>query len=289
MKLKAALGWLGFVLGIAACGPGGLFEDSSIRATREAQNAVYEETLIFVQTQGATVIALQDTAEAVGVMGTQIIQLEAQNQALQGTLQALAAGAPLAQPPQPQPAAGQPGATPAPGFGSTPLFPDVSGSTPTPPPAAPSGVGVLSAVTATGVNDTDGCALDDVSVFETTEDEIYIVVAARNVEPGTTFFTRWLYNGQRQFDSVSWTPDTFFEQVCIWFYMEPFDAPFSPGNWTVELLANNQVAVSRTFQIAGADGTVPDAAPNLLDAGNSGGGTLTPAQSREATRQASGQ
>jgi len=232
------------ISGLAACGPGDLFEDSSVKATREAQDALYQQTLVFVETQAATLVALQSTADAAAIMSTQIVRLGAQNRSMQSTIDAAFAGVSPQQTLIPQPAAPQPGQTLQPNVGSTPLFPENNPPTPTSQTAS-----FVQATTATAVSDDDGCAENEVSTFETTEDQIYMVTVARNVQPGTTFFTRWTPQGQGSFETVSWTPNEFFDEVCIWFFIQPSDLIFQPGNWTVELVVNGLAAVSRTFQI----------------------------------------
>ena len=233
------------MIALSACGPGDLFEDSSVKATRQAQDILYQQTLIFVETHAATLVALQATADGASRMGTQVVQLGAQNRSLQGTIDAAFAGVSPQQTLIPQPAAPQPGETLQPGVGSTPLFPANNPPTATPNISAT----FVQATTATTVSNDTGCAQDSVTNFETTEDQIFMVTVARNVEPGTTFYTRWLRQGGTSFETVSWTPEEFFEEVCIWFYIEPSDLTFQAGSWSVELVVNELAAVTRNFQI----------------------------------------
>lgn len=235
------------LVALTACGPGGLFEDSSQRATREAQSTLYAQTVFFVETQASTLVALQATAESAAIMGTQVAQLSAQNRSLQATIDAALAGVPPAQNLQPQPPAGQPNQAVQPSAGSTPLFPNLT-------PTQVAGAVYSEATTARFVRDSDGCAEEAVSVFAEDEDRIYMAVKAQNIQPGTTFYTRWLYNNQPQVDTAAWTPDKFFSEICIWFYIEPTDVAFVPGNWSVQLIADEVAVVSRNFQIGGAAG-----------------------------------
>ena len=235
---------------MGACGPGGLFEDSSQKATREAQDQINMQTLQFIETQAATLVSLELTADHANAMGTQIVQLGAQNQSLQATIDAVYGGV-QQQPVQPVPQAGQPGQALQPGAGTTPLFPQTGSSfTATPPQFTQStGTAYTQATTASRVRDSDGCAEDSVSTFTVESEQIYMVVAAQNVQSGTTFYTRWLRDSQLEFETVSWTPQENFDQICIWFYIEPADVIFEPGYWTVEFVANNLTAVSRSFSI----------------------------------------
>lgn len=247
-------GWILLSIILTACGPGGLFEDSSDRATRDAQNEIYVETIQYVETQVSTIEALQSTAQYVSQMSTQVIRLEVRNQALEATLQAAASGIRQPTAAAPEAAAAQPGqeGQAAPGVGSTPLFPAVGQvtATPTPPPVAnTTGATYVDASTATGVSNDDGCALDNLQSFPSTEDEIYLVVEGRDIPPNVTFFTRWTPPNAAAFDTVSWTPDQGFDEICIWFFITPSDLPFAMGDWTVELIADGNSVVSRSFTI----------------------------------------
>jgi len=237
---------------LTACGPGGVFEDSSERATREAENQIYLQTIQAVETQASTIEALQSTVQSVSVMGTQIVRLEVQNQALEATLEAAASGNIQAVPstPQPAPAAAQPGQTVQPGAGSTPLFPNaITPTVPVPTPIPASSAIYNSATTAMAVNNSDGCAADNTTTFTTAEDEVYIVVEVQNVPAGITFYSRWTTPDALTFDTVSYTPDQPFDSICIWFFITPQDLAFITGEWTVELIANEQSVISRGFTI----------------------------------------
>jgi len=220
--------------GMAACSQGGLFEDPAARATRDAQGEIYAQTVVVVETQGGTVVALQATANSAAALATQVIQIGSQNQALQATISALASGAPPITAPQAPP--GQPSPTaPPPSNGTL---------------SVPTGATIVEASTALGVRDSDGCAQNVSSTFPLDTQRVYMVVRAQGVQAGTTFSTRWLYDGTVRVETVSWTPETSFEEVCIWFFIENgAEVNFESGTWTVEFLVNNQAAVRRDFTI----------------------------------------
>jgi hypothetical protein len=251
--LRALLG----LISLAACGPGDVFEDSSDKATREAQDTLYQQTLTFVGTHAATIAALQATADSAAAMGTQIVRLNAQNQALQATLDALARGGQLPGNVQPQPPAAQPGGQTS---GSNDLFPS-SAATPTPPTG---GTVYLEATTATRVSDKDGCAEDSVTTFTPSSERIYMVVEAQNVKAGITYYTRWLYGGENRFETVTWVSDADYEELCIWFYVTPADMFFTPGSWQVQLIADQLATISRSFTVEG--GELPTAEGENMDA-----------------------
>lgn len=244
MKRLAQWGlWFGILGIIAACGPGEIFEDSSDKATRETQNEIYYQTVVFVETQVSTLAALQATADSANRMATQIIEIGAQNQALQSTLDAAARGQ-SGQILQPQPPAGQPADGTA-VSGNSAFFPQQQ-------PAANMTI-YTEAVTATGVNNDNGCPLDNVTDFDASEDQVYMVVAAQQVQAGTTYYVRWSNNNQVVSESVNWTSDAAYDQICIWFYMEA-EGRFASGNWTVELIADELPVISRSFRIGSSGG-----------------------------------
>ncbi|RMG83880.1 MAG: hypothetical protein D6712_12385, partial [Chloroflexi bacterium] len=53
---------------------------------------------------------------------------------------------------------------------------------------------------------------------------------------------RWQYQGEEvvRFDFV---PDFNIDGACIWFFIEPADAPFNPGTWSVVLDINDSPAI----------------------------------------------
>jgi hypothetical protein len=261
VKCRAPWGVLLAIFVLTACGPGELFEDSSEKATREAQNEIYSQTIVYVETQVTTLEALKSTAESASVWATQIVQLGAQNQALLATLEAASLG--ISSSSQPQPPAGQPaGQTPIPA--NSALFPQTGNVQ---QPASTTTV-YTNATTSTAVNDDDGCASDSVTDFDTAEDQVYMVVTAQNLDAGITYYVRWSHANQIFSESVTWTSDAFYPQLCIWFYMEA-EGRFPTGAWTVELVANELPVISRSFRV-GQVTNVPNFGTPAM--------TITPAQ-----------
>lgn len=250
-----AMAFFGFVL-LTGCNEGGIFEDPEAQATRESQGTAYVQTIAVIETQQGTVVALQATADNVGLMETQVAQLSAQNQALQSTV-----------------AAGQ-GRSTAPVVQSQPL-PTTDPNAPLPGQQSPelagggsatgntgfqqqggvqqttNGTTYVDSTTATGVRNDTGCAVDSVAAFDASEDEIYMVTTALNVQPGISYNTQWAYGGTVFFESDTWTSDQTYDEICIWYYIT---APFDEGAYTVELLADGQVAARRTFQVGTGSG-----------------------------------
>ena len=236
---------LSSVLLLAACGPGDPFEDPSERATREYEGTRYFQTVAAVDTQAATVVALQATVDHAVIMATQIGQLTFQNQALQATLTAMSAAgnhassvSPVAAPPA-QPTSLAP---PQPGQGGTVVL---RGNTT-----------YRNLTTASDIRFTDGCAVDSVSIFSPSQSKIYLTVIGSNVQQGTRYSVTWMNDGQAVPTTDAWTADQNYDQICIWFFIE---APFEPGSWTADLNANGSSVGQAKFTVTGATGATPEA------------------------------
>lgn len=91
--------------------------------------------------------------------------------------------------------------------------------------------------TAATVRESDGCAAGLQTQFSPDTQRIYVTARALNIKQGTEMSVEWLYNGQKIAEdrfSVSRDDDDF----CLWFYIDAADVTFSPGEWSVRLLAN---------------------------------------------------
>lgn len=110
-------------------------------------------------------------------------------------------------------------------------------------------------VTSEGVGSND-CALSSVTAFSPDTAQIYIVATASNVTAGSTLTAQWYLN-DTLLVKQDFSPKDDINNNCIWFYAEPVDFPFTPGNYRVDLLINgNAVAGAQAnFTIQGADQT----------------------------------
>lgn len=91
--------------------------------------------------------------------------------------------------------------------------------------------------TASSVRASDGCA--DVVTTEFTVDTttIYATARAFNMHAGTEMSVEWSFGGQVVY-SWQFTVDVEDADYCLWFSITPEDAPFTPGDWSVRMLAN---------------------------------------------------
>lgn len=102
-----------------------------------------------------------------------------------------------------------------------------------------SGVNQMSQVsTAAGVRDSDGCANGTQTQFSAGATSIYLTGHMLNATSGTSVSAEWLYEGQLVTQNEPYTIAQDDPDFCVWFYIEPTDAPFSPGSWSARFLIN---------------------------------------------------
>jgi len=212
------------LLVLMACTP----NSQEQRETQQAQGTSRVQTAIYSGTQVGTVVALQATADGAPVMQTQLAQMERENQELQLTIEAIETkGVPvtlrITQSPQ----------------GATPTLTQIAQ--------------YLDLRTATGIDTDTGCALDRFGRFSAEEDIIYLTAVGQDVAAGDVHRTRWYMDGELRHESDEWIPEEPFPQVCIYFWIEPVDTPFTSGFWNVELIVNGQIVADVPFEICVQD------------------------------------
>jgi hypothetical protein len=87
------------------------------------------------------------------------------------------------------------------------------------------------------INTDDGCVITPQSFFSETENRLYGTLKAFNVEPGVLMRAEWRRNGTPVWEDV-WTVDQTYAEICIWFFLESADVPFTAGDWSVEMFAD---------------------------------------------------
>jgi hypothetical protein len=90
----------------------------------------------------------------------------------------------------------------------------------------------------TRVRSSDGCVESPQTTFASTVSEVYATFVAYNLTGGTTLRAEW-YMGETLMDTGDWTPDENYDEVCVWFFIDQTTFPFTPGNWSVRLFAND--------------------------------------------------
>ncbi|HEX3051239.1 MAG TPA: hypothetical protein VHP83_11330 [Aggregatilineaceae bacterium] len=105
--------------------------------------------------------------------------------------------------------------------------------------------------TAMGILQADGCPADRTAVFDTTEDEIFVVTTITNLKAGAVLGARWTANGTVfASDDACWVPGEDWAQVCAYCSIVNETGSFEAGSWTVELTLDSQLMSQAQFQIA---------------------------------------
>lgn len=94
--------------------------------------------------------------------------------------------------------------------------------------------------------DDDGCGIDNVTNFASTQPEIYMVITGNGIQRGVQYNVNWNYSGSLAFDSGGWTSDGTYDELCIWFSAL---GPFDPGSWTAEFTENGVAIATIDFTI----------------------------------------
>jgi hypothetical protein len=212
------------LLVLAACNPSDAFVSQEQQATEQAQGTARVETAVYSGTQVGTVVALQATADGAPVMQTQLAQMERENKELLLTAQAIeTAGVPAGL--------------------------RVRQSPQGPTPTATQTAHYMDLRTATDIDPDTGCAVDRRGRFSAESSIIYLAAIGQNVDVGGVHRTRWFMDGDLRHESDEWIPEENFPQVCIYFWIEPIDTPFTTGLWNVQLLVNGEIVADVPFEI----------------------------------------
>ncbi|MCL4251550.1 MAG: hypothetical protein KJ065_25595 [Anaerolineae bacterium] len=106
--------------------------------------------------------------------------------------------------------------------------------------------------TASSVRSSDGCADVLANEFGLDTPIIYATTRAFNMRAGTEMGVEWLFGGQVVY-SWQFVVDVDDADYCLWFSITPQDAPFTPGDWSVRMLANGApLPAAATFRIVEA-------------------------------------
>lgn len=107
----------------------------------------------------------------------------------------------------------------------------------------------------TTINSDDGCVINPQFYFSETETRLYGTIKAFNVEPGVLMRAEWRREGTPVWEDV-WTVDQTYAEICIWFFLESAEVPFTPGAWSVEMFADGfSLEGPMSFTIESAAGT----------------------------------
>lgn len=231
----------GLMLLLAACDT---FTGSERIAELETRSAQLQGTIQGVGTPLLTIAVLEQAATQNVVFRAQLTESAVsllQAQATLTVLQLSGGGAVAAMGVTPAAPAAPPGDQPA--------------VVPTPPPtpsATPLQTQFTSTVLATQL-DAQDCPARVVSRFDPSTPVIYVNTRIDTLPAGSLISARWYTGGQLVFDDTEcWIPTQDYTDICAYCTIQPGDAPFAEGEWTVELYLNGQLMSQARFEIGGA-------------------------------------
>lgn len=236
MRFSSRAKWLALLTGVLtlALGACDTFTDTTSVSDLETEVFQIKATLDQMGQAGTAIAELQLTADNSLLIESERNNAEATAFAAQATLTSLNRGGVSVQPNVAGGAGTLPGATPEPG--TTPMS-DI-------------GATLTDTTTATGVRPQDGCAMDQTAVFNTSEDQIYVVTTLTDLRAGTVFGVRWFANGTLFHEELEcWIPTADWDQVCAYCSIVPDGASFETGEWSVELLLDGQLYSQAQFQV----------------------------------------
>ncbi|MFN8377039.1 MAG: hypothetical protein U0452_00055 [Anaerolineae bacterium] len=123
--------------------------------------------------------------------------------------------------------------TPIPGSAAESDAPGV-----TPAPDTPNQVTAVGPALA--VRDSDGCAVSIQTSIPASSPRIYATTRILSATAGTSVQAAWSMGGQVVFSNTPFTLPADDSDFCVWFYIEPTDVNFAPGEWSLQFLVNGQ-------------------------------------------------
>jgi hypothetical protein len=199
--------------------------------------AALDEATAIAQTLSARTTEVAGTAAAAA---TTVFQLDGINQQLAVTMRA-------AIPPTDQVVFNSAPVTPglnAPLPGQWTPTPILGAEADQPPPGATPAPGAQNQITAVGpalaVRESDGCAVAIQSSIPASSPRIYATTRIVNATAGTSVQAAWSSGGQVVFSNTPYALPADDADFCVWFYIEPTDVTFAPGDWSLQFLVNGQ-------------------------------------------------
>lgn len=214
------------------------FEDPSKRATENAEITALWDQVNAINTNAPMVEEMQMTANGANALATQLAQSQSDlaaarstNIALQNNTGGVAVGT-------------------LPSSNGLPSTAIGGGAPAGPGPSSVPSAQFVQTTTSTGTNE-DGCAVDTQNVFSIDDSILYFITTALNLPTNTSFGLRITSAGQTLMtDEDFWISDADYDSICVWYGIDQDTIVFSPGTYTVQLLANNTVSAEATFIIS---------------------------------------
>ena len=112
---------------------------------------------------------------------------------------------------------------------------------------------IVGVATAPNVRNSDGCPDRQQFFFQPTASRVYLTAQAFNLSAGTQLAVNWDFDEELVYRSL-WTVPNDMPAECIWFYIEPTDAPFLPGDWMATLYVDGTLVNAIAFTMGAESG-----------------------------------
>lgn len=103
-------------------------------------------------------------------------------------------------------------------------------------------------VTAEGIGEQNA-PLGVTDQFATSEDFIYVIAEAEQIEEGTTIFARWFRDGEPFEDSTEITADRDYNDTYVEFHLESLEDEIASGDYSVQLFVNGNPVEEVEFSV----------------------------------------
>jgi len=103
-------------------------------------------------------------------------------------------------------------------------------------------------VTAEGIG-TNNAPVQETNSFSSSQDYIYAVVKANQIDPGTTMFARWSRDGKPFEDSSELKADKAYKDTYVEFHLENLKDRMEPGDYSVQIFVNGNPAKQTDFTV----------------------------------------
>ena len=103
-------------------------------------------------------------------------------------------------------------------------------------------------VTAEGIG-TNNAPVQETNSFSSSQDYIYAVVQASQIDQGTTMFARWSRDGKPFEDSSELKADKAYKDTYVEFHLENLKDRMEPGDYSVQIFVNGNPAKQTDFTV----------------------------------------
>lgn len=126
-------------------------------------------------------------------------------------------------------------------------------------PVNPNAFAIERITTARGVANADGCAVNETTMFNTTDARIWVIAYVRNLKSGIAFKSLWQIGDESK--EYNYTSNFNSARTCINFYIEPRTLNIAPGDYSVTITAGTGISGGASFKVQGPAQPAATASP----------------------------